>query len=1827
MKRWICKASLAVATAVLAVAPTPAIPVSSDGSDGAFTPAANSEICTGGAQGDLCIIDLARARKGAWTEVGDGDGIYDPGEWAVVFKYASLNIPANMVVAFRNHPSNAPVVWLVQNDAIVNGTVLLRGDPLNAPTPPILPPPPGGYRGGFPPGGSGDPSGGFGPGGGGQNGGGSFGTLGIDGGGGVGRIYGTARVLPLLGGAGGGGGAGAAGGAGGGSLLLASGGKITLNGAIVADGGDGSGCASGESGGGSGGAVRLIAETVTGSGTASALGGSGCSNGGDGRIGIEATLVEGIATTPPYVTQLPGAQALIFDPNRPRLRVQKIDAVITPDDPRVALTWPSADVRASGSSTGEVVVGAVNLSPGAQVYLRVTSLETPPVEYSMNFDAGNMASSTWVVDVDLPNGFMAMQAYAESGTLLQRGLPPVDVVSREVSVLNDADGNDPDGDGVPSDDGDGMIDPCSGGATLDCDDNCPSAANPTQADGDGDAIGDACDTPSVLQVWPRDGATGVGQADNVVLGLSEPPLPGSLAGNVRLVRVSTGVAVPITLSTSPDGTRLQIDPTPQLLGSELFRVELDPLVTDVDGNPFPLFNSLFRTEFRSDPIPVSTAGELSDPILGDSQAGFSVAPAGDLDGDGLDDWIVGAPAYDGGGTTSTGAVGIYLGSTDPVERAQADVLFVGTGIHDRVGTAVAGNFDFNTDGNLDILIGAEEFNRTSGDDPGCLAGEPCGAGKAYLIYFDPSDALSYPNLGDPTVTDVVSLATVGAPGGVAGVRFEGEVNGDRVGFAVAGGGRADIGTDADIIIGAPGVDVGGSLNRGRAYVIFDSKTLSGVVSLVDVAATTPTGFPGYVITGDNAGDRVGSAVGFGPGLISGSTTGSTILLGRPGATNPLARAGEADAGAVDVVEGGDLQTDTIEICDIGPLVNGFHIYGSQAGEELGSALAAGGDSWVDGSGDLLIGAPGYDSTAGMDAGRVIQLSQQLGNGDYSADAIGASIGGVIWAGDETGARLGAAVAGLGDITTDGLDDIALSAPEADVLVMGGPEDGAGLSFIIHGSIPTSVLGGTVGIDEVGKTIAGEVIAGEAADDGAGGSVSGIGDVDNDGEADVAVGVPFDDVNAQTDAGSVGVILDSVETVSGPCGPEGCTVAHLPTGARLNVPAGVLQNEVTIGLNGIVDPALSPAAPPEGHAFLGAAVAQPAGLALPSPSAQLVIPTSPLLQNQLSPGETFPLWRFDPTGQSWLQLPTSASGLTNPDYPTDQAFAGTIQQVGSFALFLPDLDDDGVRDGLDNCPATANPSQTDSDGDGTGDACDSCTDSDGDGFGDPAFAGTCPFDNCPTIPNPLQLDPDGDGLGDACDNCPAIANPTQRDTDGDGVGDPCDTETQFVVSSDPADLPDFSDIQQALNAVPSDGTRILVLPGSGAPYPPVQIDIPFSPRIVAEAGQVVRVDGESGVAFHVLGGGRGPVEISGFRLEGAVGVRAAFDTVLTDLRLDNGVGLDLQVGSHSVSRIAASGAGLNSGADVEAAATLTLLDSVIGAPALQGLAVDGLVTLRNVLIHDSAGDGIVVGATGQLDAAYVTVAHSSGDGIDGSSGGSVSLREAIIAGSGTELNGVDCVAVQSSLIEGLECGGSNVTGSPNFVAVDDFRLEAGSPAIDLGPLPLVFDGDPCADLDGAARSQDGDGDGVPRPDAGAYERGSTNPLGAVGGLSWSDTTQLNWLPVTGANLYHALRGDLDQLDAGLQTTCLDATDPDLSDTSFADATTPPSGAGYFYLIVPEGEQGAGSVGDASCAERQPPQACSGGSGLQPIEPPAAWTDGRLQMRRGAKQRGEERRQAP
>lgn len=156
-------------------------------------------------------------------------------------------------------------------------------------------------------------------------------------------------------------------------------------------------------------------------------------------------------------------------------------------------------------------------------------------------------------------------------------------------------------------------------------------------------------------------------------------------------------------------------------------------------------------------------------------------------------------------------------------------------------------------------------------------------------------------------------------------------------------------------------------------------------------------------------------------------------------------------------------------------------------------------------------------------------------------------------------------------------------------------------------------------------------------------------------------------------------------------------------------------------------------------------------------------------------------RLDSSTDTTLQAPNNVLGATT-NWSLSTATPGAIngtQSSGKIVLSDKDTDEDSFFDSEDNCPTTWNPIQTDTDGDGIGDACDDDIDNDG----VPNAS-----DNCPYTQNALQEDEDSDGTGDACDydadndgfdneddNCPLTANPGQEDLDADGIGDACDDD--------------------------------------------------------------------------------------------------------------------------------------------------------------------------------------------------------------------------------------------------------------------------------------------------------------------------------------------------------------------------------------------------------------------------------------------------------------------
>lgn len=380
-----CRAWLWLGLTVAAVPALAQINVPSDGSDGVFAPTANVE------------VDLSRAVTGPWTQPGNGDGVYDATQWAIVFKYASVNIPAGVTVRFKNHPKNPPVVWLVQGNVTIAGTVDLKGDAqIGPPNGLARRAGPGGFRGAIH--GSGFPSGqGFGPG----------GARFSDGIAGYalprnGSVYGNPQIIPLIGGSSGAWFNGSIDGAPG-ALLIASGQTVSLSGLLDAR----------SHAYASGGAVRMIADSLTGGGLIQAT--SQFNSPGRIRIESRTNSLTGVISPVPSVKVLAGPDDVQIWPNstHPRLTIVQVDSVDTPDDPLASLELSRADVGITRVGTTKVRLESLNVPANWSVEVRAVKTSTGQGEVALATEiqrTGNAA--IWEANITFPAGFTMLQARA-----------------------------------------------------------------------------------------------------------------------------------------------------------------------------------------------------------------------------------------------------------------------------------------------------------------------------------------------------------------------------------------------------------------------------------------------------------------------------------------------------------------------------------------------------------------------------------------------------------------------------------------------------------------------------------------------------------------------------------------------------------------------------------------------------------------------------------------------------------------------------------------------------------------------------------------------------------------------------------------------------------------------------------------------------------------------------------------------------------------------------------------------------------------------------------------------------------------------------------------------------------------------------------------------------------------------------------------------------------------------------------------------------------------------------------------------------------------------
>jgi hypothetical protein len=423
--------------------------------------------------------------------------------------------------------------------------------------------------------------------------------------------------------------------------------------------------------------------------------------------------------------------------------------------------------------------------------------------------------------------------------------------------------------------------------------------------------------------------------------------------------------------------------------------------------------------------------------------GTSVAAAGDVNGDGIGDVIIGAEEADAAfvvfGRPSMGTVSL---------AALGDAGFRMNGaLGDLAGSAVARAGDMNGDGLADVMVGA--------------TGAKSNAGAVYVVFGRRTGG-------------TVDLANLGS----GGFEIDGAA-GDSAGYALAGG--ADVNGDGrpDAVVGAPGAGPNGECS-GRVYVVYGK------------ASTTPVslsaGFAGFRMDGAAAGDEAGYSVG-----MAGDMTGdglSEVIVGAPSILVTGCGPYTQRAGAVYVIFGGP-GAPNLSLGDPGFSSYGFTIYGAAVGEDTGFSVAGAGDVSGDGHTDVLVGD--------LYTGRAYVI---FGRGSRDSTPIYLSAfggGGFAISSAAPGDWVGCGVAAAGDVNGDGRADVLLGAGGADY---NGRTD-SGSAYVVYGTaFPQPVNLGALGSGgfRIDGPEARDVFGCEQ-------TVAAAGDFNGDGRPDLIVGAP------------------------------------------------------------------------------------------------------------------------------------------------------------------------------------------------------------------------------------------------------------------------------------------------------------------------------------------------------------------------------------------------------------------------------------------------------------------------------------------------------------------------------------------------------------------------------------------------------------------------------------------------------------------------------------------------------------------------------------------------
>jgi FG-GAP repeat protein len=309
-------------------------------------------------------------------------------------------------------------------------------------------------------------------------------------------------------------------------------------------------------------------------------------------------------------------------------------------------------------------------------------------------------------------------------------------------------------------------------------------------------------------------------------------------------------------------------------------------------------------------------------------AGSSVAGAGDLNGDGFPDFLVGS--LGAGGMAKPGAGSVYaIFGPKPGDTTEMDLAGLGdpgsnvqgfrvdgAAAGDGVGSSIASIGDQNGDGVPDLAIGLPSQTRNGRSQSGVV-----------FVVFGSNQTSATP----------INVGKLGAKG----YEVDGAAALEGLGASVAGIGDQNGDGRPDLLMGSPNAGNNARAGSGSAYVLYSSAG-AGVIDLASLGAR------GYRVDGATAGEGLGSAVA-NAGDVNGDGR-QDLLLGAPGAANN----GRAGSGSVYVLPAPAGPT-TVDLA--APVIGLLRIDGAVAGDLLGTSVAAAGDLTGDGVPDVVAGAP------------------------------------------------------------------------------------------------------------------------------------------------------------------------------------------------------------------------------------------------------------------------------------------------------------------------------------------------------------------------------------------------------------------------------------------------------------------------------------------------------------------------------------------------------------------------------------------------------------------------------------------------------------------------------------------------------------------------------------------------------------------------------------------------------------------------------------------------------------------------------------------------------